>query len=639
MQKVIKGIIQTSRKSGIGMWRELYSSNNDSIFPFQIKSLLLFGSFAFILFGVKAWIISYNGNATPFWDQWDAEANNLYRPYVNHTLTWHQMFDAHNEHRIFTTRLLALLLLRINHTWNPLLQMIVNAGLHVIAILLIVYLLARVIGQNGLVSLLAFSLVLFSIPYGWENTLAGFQSQFYFVLLFSFTALWMLLTREPLGIGWWFGLLSAVLAYLSLASGVFVLASTALVSIIVFFTNLRRTPRQLLATIVLITVFIAGVKLTPTIAGHAPLKASSFHQFYEASMIVFAWPVAHNFIAVIVCNLPILICILMILRKRPPANDSRWFLLGFIIWIFLQTIGIVAGRAAIALSSRYRDLFSILILANFGCLIYLLYNNFSKWKKWMIIGANVWIAIILISLVRYSWYHLPDEIVGKREISRIEATNTKNYLTSGDINYLKNKPYLYIPYPDAERLANILEQPGIREILPADIKAPLKPFSVETKPVDAFVGNGYYFTTPPRLDTTWGSYVPGQGDGAVGEMTLHFKNEGGSKRIAIPIAGYPLNDGMSIEIKQNGLVKHVSIENNPKETWGTAYGKIDSGDFSIILKDSSRSTWIAIAGPIVKGKLDNLTDRILLRYPFFILLGILGLLFLIVQSGLSKKSH
>ena len=637
MQRIIKGTLEPSSKTGIGLWRKYHLSDNGSILPFWIRPILLFGSFAFILFGVKLWLISYDGNATPFWDQWDAEANNLYRPYLNHSLTWHQMFDAHNEHRIFTTRLLALILLQINHKWNPLLQMVVNAALHVVAILVIVYLFARVIGQNSLVPLLGFSLVLFSIPYGWENTLAGFQSQFYFVLLFSFTALWLLLSQEPLGIGWWLGVLSAVLAYLSLASGVFVLGSASVVSIIVFFTNLRRTPRQLFATVILCALFITGFKLTPTIAGHAPLKASSFDQLYGALMSVFGWPVAHNLVAVAVCNLPILISVLIILKKRPPANDSRWFLLGFIVWILMQTMSIAAGRASVALSPRYRDLFAILVFANFGCLLYLLYNSISG-KKWMVVGVNLWIAIILISLGRYSLYNLPAEIVGKRETSKIEATNTKNYLATGDINYLKNKPYLQIPYPDAERLANIIEQPGIREILPANINASLKPFSVETKPADAFARNGYYYTTPARLDTTWGSYIPGQGDTALGQMTLHFKNESGSKRISIPIAGYPLNDGMSIEINQKGILKHLSIDDNPKESWGTAYGKIGSGDFSIILKDSSRSTWIAIAGPVLEGRLDHLTDHILLRFPFFILLGILGPLFIMVKTGLNKKS-
>jgi len=216
----IKRLFQTFSASDSAMSNNRNLQTHNSFFPLWIKLLLLFGSFASILFGVQLWLISSNGNATPFWDQWDAEANGLYRPYLNHTLTFRQLLQPHNEHRIFTTRLLALVLLKVNHSWNPMLQMIVNAGLHVLAILAAIYFIIRVIGQNSLVPMLAFSLVLFGLPYGWENTLAGFQSQFYFVLLFSFTGLWLLLCHEPISIGWWFGIVLAVLAFFSLASGV-----------------------------------------------------------------------------------------------------------------------------------------------------------------------------------------------------------------------------------------------------------------------------------------------------------------------------------------------------------------------------------------------------------------------------------
>jgi hypothetical protein len=311
-------------------------------------------------------------------------------------------------------------LLKVNHTWNPLLQMIVNAGLHVLAIFTAIYLLIRVIGQNACVPLLAFSLILFGVPFGWENTLAGFQSQMYFVLLFSFIAMWFLLCHEPISIGWWFGIVLSVLAYFSLASGVFVPASAALVSIIVFFTNLRRTPRQLLAIVILVSLFIAGVKSTPTLAHHAYLKASSFHQFYKAFVLVCGWPVSDNFIGALICNLPIYIFIVTAFKKRLAARDSKWFFLAFIIWIFMQVVSLAYGRATQALSSRYRDLFSGLILANFACLLYLLHNYSTRWKKGMIMGAGIWVTIILFSLTRYCWSEISFEIWTKTKNSRIE---------------------------------------------------------------------------------------------------------------------------------------------------------------------------------------------------------------------------
>jgi len=55
----------------------------------------------------------------PFWDQWDAEARAVYVPYSACGLSWSEMFNLHNEHRVFFTRLLALDLLGVNRQWDP----------------------------------------------------------------------------------------------------------------------------------------------------------------------------------------------------------------------------------------------------------------------------------------------------------------------------------------------------------------------------------------------------------------------------------------------------------------------------------------------------------------------------------------
>ena len=67
-------------------------------------------AFASILLGIKLLIINHFGNATPYWDQWDVEADHLYRPWMDGSLRWNDLFIPHNEHRIFTTRISALLL-------------------------------------------------------------------------------------------------------------------------------------------------------------------------------------------------------------------------------------------------------------------------------------------------------------------------------------------------------------------------------------------------------------------------------------------------------------------------------------------------------------------------------------------------
>lgn len=604
----------------------------------RLKMILLFSSVALILFGVKLWFIHTNGNATPFGDQWDAEAKGLYQPYLDNKLGLDDLVAPHNEHRIVTTRILDLMLLNINLTWNPLLQMTVNAAIHVFTIFFCVFLFTRVAGKTNLPALFIFTLILFGVPYAWENTIQGFQVQFYFVFLFSCISLWLLFYQEPLSWYWWAGVFSGILSFLSLASGSFVFAAGALISFIIFITNIRRTPRQLYAIVILVAFFIISIKLTPTIEGHAQFKAASVRDFFTAATTVFGWPIAKNLFGAIIGNLPLLIFTFLTLRRPPSFNNRKWFLLALVVWVVIQGISIAYGRSTTPLSSRYRDLLAILILINFGCLLYISISKVNKWGNWIRIGAGLWTSIVLISLVLYSTRHLPDEINSKRRLSLIQEQNMKDYLMTRDASYLMNKPFLHIPYPDAERLLSILQLPGINEIMPANISAPLKPVSIDIKPAGSFIANGYYFTTPKRFDTAWGSYVLGVGDGATGEMTLKFNNKIGARTIEIPVAGYPLKDGIEIDVEQDGKTKRVLMETDPKETWSTARVSINKHDFAIHLKDTSTSTWLSIGNPVVKGRLDDLVNRILKNYYMFIILGLVGLIFLLFQQGFAPRS-
>ena len=85
---------------------------------------------ALVILGAKLLLIERFGANVPFWDQWDAEAALLYKPYLEGTLGWADLFAAHNEHRIFWTRILSLGLLELNGVWSPRLQMLANAILH-----------------------------------------------------------------------------------------------------------------------------------------------------------------------------------------------------------------------------------------------------------------------------------------------------------------------------------------------------------------------------------------------------------------------------------------------------------------------------------------------------------------------------
>lgn len=607
----------------------------------KANRLLLYTSFSLLFIGCKLWVIYYYGNATPFWDQWDGEGANLYNPFLNGTLSLKQLTHPHNEHRILTTRLLNLLLLYINKLWNPLLQMVVNAGLHLMAVLLLNKMIAKTIGVKHLPGLLACSLVLFCMPFGWENTLGGFQSQFYFVTIFSIAAIWYTMVYEPFSTMWWGGIICGVLAFFSLASGALVFGAMAVIGLFIYFSNVRKTSRQLIASILLAILFVTGIVVTPVLAHQAVYKARNIEDFYYAMRNVLSWPISFSMPAAILRNFPMVIFIILLLWKRPGINDRRWFLFACCIWSIIIVTSMAYGRAAYIMSPRYKDLYLVSVLLNIACFISLIDIYWQKWRKLAVIALGGWTAFVLCAFILTGIYQLPDELVAKKGFNLAQERNTKNYVATGEINHLLNKPEWHIPLPYGNALAQIIELPGIREILPFNIRTPLKPVAVESNVKDAFIANGYAPSTPVYPDSLysiWGSYNVHR-DSTIGELVLRFKIPLKGTKIRIPVAGYPLNNGMKIQIEQKGQRKTLEIADNPGKVWKTAYTNINSNDFSIHISDSSTTSWAAIGAPVVIGRFDDLTNRLLSRYYVFFMLGLVIAIILMIQGGLYTNNQ
>lgn len=461
-------------------------------------------AFAAALFGIKLWLIGTYGNATPFWDQWDAEAAFLYQPFLEGRLGWADLLAPHNEHRILTTRLLALALLEANGSWNPILQMVVNAALHVTAIVLILLLLVPAIGHARLPIVLAFALALFGLPTAWENTLAGFQSGFYFVLLFSVAAMWLTVLAEPLSPRWWSGVAFAVLAFLSLASGVFAVAAAAGIGMIQYALGIRRTRAQAIAIVVLLALFGVGLALTGSNPGHEPLKAASAMQFAGAMAATLSWPLAPSVPAAIVRNLPIAAFGLWLLWRRPAATDARWFLAALVLLALAQAASVAYGRAVGVLAPRYTDLFALAVLAGFLCFVVLSRELPGSWRTL--------VPAMALAGVAAAAFHFPVaqfcsglllQLDTKRATSLAQEANVRSYLATGDMSHLTDKPHLQVPYPSPERLAAILASPKIRSILPPNIQPPMAPSSVVREPVAA----GKLASVVDRLLASWAAFI------------------------------------------------------------------------------------------------------------------------------------
>jgi hypothetical protein len=182
---------------------------------YWLTSLFLIGLAA------KLRLINDFSTAFPYWDQWGAEAAYLYIPLFDGELTWQHFFWAHNEHRILFTRLYDLALLWLNGQWDSQVQMVGSAIIHAGALSGLARLLAHLLGARYWPWIWGSQLAAMVFPFAWENTLAGFQSQFYFLLISAVLALWLLGTRSAYSVSWWIGAFALIAGLFTGASGVF----------------------------------------------------------------------------------------------------------------------------------------------------------------------------------------------------------------------------------------------------------------------------------------------------------------------------------------------------------------------------------------------------------------------------------
>ena len=200
------------------------------------------------------------------------------------------LFSPHNEHRILLTRLLSIALFELNGGWNPILQMMVNAVLHVCAIVLLMVAIRPIMPRSLFLPLVTFAIVLFVLPIGWENLLAGFQSQFYLLVIFSILALMGFAQAQAFDFRWWLSVLCTIGAFLSMASGALVAVASFGVFFLQIVVGVRRSKKDYAALAALLLLSIALVALVPGIPGHEGLKAHSLSELKNALLICLDYP-------------------------------------------------------------------------------------------------------------------------------------------------------------------------------------------------------------------------------------------------------------------------------------------------------------------------------------------------------------
>ncbi len=443
------------------------------------RSILKISTAAVVLLFAKALLVEQQGNIIPYWDQWDAEAEELYKPYLEGKLSVADLVQPHNEHRIMTTRIVHLGLFEaLGRKWDPMAQMYLNILLHVAAILVFLLFAQSALVPAATWLLWFFAAAFLAVPFGWENTLAGFQSQFYLLLLLSAGLLWVC-SALPASKRMYLAALSmAALLPLTLAGGS--LAVMAAAAVLLARRFLCREEISFAPIAGLLLIALAGIVATPSIEGHAALKAASLPQFALAVGALAAWPVlpasANTFTALlpVLMQAPLALALLVAFWHKEMESRSFLFFFAMASWLGLQVAALAYGRGLHCLASRYLDILSLGVVTNFAALLFLWSKTASPWRTGLAALAVAWMVTLLYGI--WSWWPMMSEdIRSKAAYSLLQERNVRGYLTTGQREWLHNAAFLEIPYPSPDRLQQLLDDPTIRGIMPRQLFEVVEP--------------------------------------------------------------------------------------------------------------------------------------------------------------------
>jgi len=558
-----------------------------------------------IVVGAKLWLIFLYGSPVPIMDQWDGEGATLFKPWLEGTLHLSDLFQPHNEHRIVLSRLLALGLLALNGQWDAQLEMAVNALLCGAMAVLIAIALVKLFGPDFRTLVVLVVGLWAALPYGHENTLWAFESSFYFLLFFSLLSIWGLALHPLFSWCWWAGVAGLVLACLSMASGFFTALALLGLSALRLIKR-RRLNRDSVVLIVLCCAVVAiAFYFRTTVPGHAAIRADSFRVWANFFGSCLAWPFCTTSMACLIMYLPAGLLFVRYVSNRSTDVGDTWrrqaeTALTISAWVILQAAAMAYLRGGGTLPppvSRYMDILAFGGLANFFATLLLMKEipNGTVARQVGIVIATCWITALGAGSILISQHELASRGVRTQSLYAIEDT-VRAYVATGDRKCLEGDPAPTIPYPRAWRLATLLDDPTIRSILPAMVRAPLRVEKV-TDTGNAFVPDGYAPPTRvPSYERGWGSYSA-QEAAARGSMQSQLITTG-FRYLQFEVTGY-MRRGLSLVLEGEETRKKVRVipTNREDEFWRLAYVALPDKNSRILADDDNAEEWFGFREP------------------------------------------
>lgn len=425
--------------------------------------------FAFMAaFFAHALTVHTYGVEVPFWDQWTAEGDLLLRPWANGQLTWTALIAAWNEHRILFTRLLSIAMYEsAGGHWPILATEYVNAALYSAAPALLVGLIFRSGAPRTTKVWMALFIIAISVlPHGWENTIAAFQSQFYFMSLFMIAGLYVAAFKPESALHSICLASIAIASNFTMAPGMVVCPAMITVLLLRAWTGDYPWRVALRDVAILSVVFAASYLTTPKLAASVVLHAQSAGELFRAIALTASWPTESLRFGALVMWAPAIAACWMIFRRRY-TDRIDLMMLGMAAWAAVQILGTSysRGHGMGAVTPRYTDVLAFGLVANLWFAMRLLWTP-TRYPVARLVRTLPLYFLVLFVARGYiaTWDQTFNYIAERRDSGLVHQAHVQAYLSNGLAAEL-DQPISELPFPDAAILRRDLDDPAVRAML------------------------------------------------------------------------------------------------------------------------------------------------------------------------------
>lgn len=432
---------------------------------------LFLAGLACIVLGAKCRLIANAGTSLPLWDEITAVGSGVLQPWYQGEFELAALFSPHNEHRVAFTRLVSLGLTVVNGQWDARLEQVFSAMLHAGLVVAIASLVRGWLpGIAGtVVSLLAAALA--ALPFTWENTLFGFQSQFFGFALFSLGQIHLTLSARRIDAGWILGHLCGAAALFTIAAGPI---PSAAVFVVVAWRWMQRHTRDRLTLPNLAVsgaICVVAALLHQSSAAAVSQTPVSIIAAAKSVLLMSAWPSTAWMPFTLGMAGPLAWVAWRQLREPSPKPGHEVFL-GLTIW----WTGLIAAATLArgyegtgGLASKYLDLLAVGVVLQAVAAAWLARER----RIWAVI-AGAWFLVTLAGMTHWSFYARDKYVVPFRDARETRESLVREFVATNDPSVLAGRTFDEIMFFDGEALAEQLAPIAELGLMPPALRRPVR---------------------------------------------------------------------------------------------------------------------------------------------------------------------